>query len=60
MRRADKLRDRLRWPAGVFEGSGWGKPKYMHHATYGRLVAEYEEREAAALGQTMDWLQRCQ
>ena len=58
MRRAEKLRDRLQWPPGILEGSGWGKPKHMHHATYRRLVAEYEEREAEALGLTMDWLRR--
>ncbi|WP_324752097.1 hypothetical protein [Roseovarius sp. Pro17] len=57
-RRADKLRDRLEWPPGIFEGSGWGRPKHMHHATYQRLVSEYEEREAEALGLTMDWLLR--
>ncbi len=57
-RRADKLRDRLQWPPGIFEGSGWGKPKHMHHATYQRLVAEYEQREAVALGAVKDWLGR--
>ncbi len=56
MRRAEKLRDRLQWPPGLMEGSGWGKPKHMHNATYLRLVAEYEDREAVALGAMMNWL----
>lgn len=55
-RRAEKLRDRLQWPPGLFEGSGWGKPKHMHNATYQRLVAEYEDREAVALGAMIAWL----
>jgi len=56
-RRADKLRDRLHWPPGIImEGSGWGKPKHMHHATYQRLVAEYEKHESDALGAMMGWL----
>lgn len=58
MRRAERLRDRLQWPPGVFEGSGWGRPKHMHHATYLRLVKEYERREAEALGAVTDWLSR--
>lgn len=59
-RRADNLRDRLQWPPGIMEGSGWGKPKHMHHATYRRLVKEYEYHEAAALGAMMNWLRRFQ
>jgi len=35
-----------------------GKPKYMHHATFQRLVNEYEEREAEAMGLAMKWLLR--
>lgn len=60
MRRADRLRDRLQWPHGIIEGSDRGKPKHMHHATYQRLVAEYEKREAAALGAMASWLLRFQ
>ncbi len=55
-RRADNLRDRLQWPPGIMEGSGWGKPKHMHQATYQRLDAEYEHHEAVALGAVVDWL----
>ncbi|MDX1785243.1 MAG: hypothetical protein R3210_03885 [Roseovarius sp.] len=55
LRRAEKLRDRLQWPGGIIEGSGWGKPKHMHHATYQRLVTEYERRESVALGAMQDW-----
>ena len=55
-RRAEKLRARLGWPAGIFNGSGWGRPKGMHRATYRRLVKEYDEREARALSGIMVWL----
>lgn len=60
VRRADKLRARLQWPPGIIEGSGWGKPKHMHNATFQSLVTEYEEREAMALGAMMHWLGRFQ
>ena len=57
-RRADKLRARLGWPTGILNGSDYGRPKHMHRATYWRLVREYDEREARALGDMMDWLRR--
>ncbi|MFZ3582575.1 hypothetical protein ACOI1H_10440 [Loktanella sp. DJP18] len=56
VRQADKLRERLDWPPGIFNGSDWGRPKHMHRATYQRLEAQYDELEARALGATMDWL----
>lgn len=56
VRQADKLRDRLDWPPGIFNGSDWGRPKHMHRATYQRLKAQYDELEAQSLGATMDWL----
>lgn len=40
IRRADKIRERLGWPAGVLTGLG-DRPKHMHHATYLRLLNEY-------------------
>jgi len=40
-RRADKLRDRLGWEAGILNGEG-GKPKGMHWATYERLKARHD------------------
>ncbi|WP_216597714.1 hypothetical protein [Loktanella sp. 3ANDIMAR09] len=57
-RRADKLRERLGWPVGIFNGSNWGRPKGMHRATYWRLVREYDALEAHALGSIMDWVHR--
>lgn len=41
-RRADRIRDRLGWPVGILEGSGWGKPKGMHWRTYERLSDEHD------------------
>jgi len=56
IRKADKLRERLGWPRGVIEGSGWGKRPYMRQATYEALTARYEELESEALVETMAWL----
>ena len=41
-RRADKLRDRLGWEAGILNGEG-NKPKGMHWLTYERLKARHNE-----------------
>lgn len=41
-RRADRIRDRLGWPGGILEGSGWGKPKGMHWRTYERLSDKHD------------------
>lgn len=40
-RRADKLRDRLGWEAGILNGNGI-KPKGMHWATFERLEAQHD------------------
>jgi len=40
-RRADKLRDRLGWEPGIWNGDG-GKPKGMHSRTYWQLQARHE------------------
>ena len=56
-RRLEKLRERLQWPPGLFEGSGWGKPKHMHRTTFQRLVTEYEQQEAVVLGAMNKWLE---
>ena len=40
-RRADTLRDRLGWSAGMLSGSGM-KPKGMHWSTFERLCAEHD------------------
>jgi hypothetical protein len=39
--KADKLRDRLGWPAGILNGNGV-KPKGMHWRTFDRLEAEHD------------------
>lgn len=39
--RADKLRDRLGWEAGILNGNG-EKPKRMHWRTFERLEAEHD------------------
>lgn len=40
MRRADTIRRRLGWGAGIANPEG-GKPKGMHWRTFGRLITEY-------------------
>lgn len=47
--RADKIRRRLGWPAGILNPKGWQKPKGMHWATFARLNAEHDALVAAAL-----------
>lgn len=44
-RKADRIRDRLGWPRGLWNGSHWGKPKGMHWSTYERLYAQHRELE---------------
>ena len=39
--KADKLRKRLGWPVGIFNGDG-GKPKGMHWETYLRLKSQHD------------------
>ena len=46
--KADKLRDRLKWEAGILNGNGC-KPKGMHWATFERLEARHD----ALVNQTM-------
>jgi hypothetical protein len=40
-RRADRIRDRLGWQAGILNFNG-GKPKGMHWRTFERLTAEHD------------------
>ena len=40
-RRADTIRRRLGWEAGILNGNGW-KPKGMHWRTYERLKVEHD------------------
>lgn len=39
--KADKLRDRLQWEAGILNGNGI-KPKGMHWAKFDRLEAQHD------------------
>lgn len=57
-RRADKLRDRLGWEAGILNGNG-GKPKGMHWRTYERMQAIHDahvNRALAAMAERLDLL----
>jgi hypothetical protein len=41
-RRADSIRDKLGWKAGIFNGAEpWNRPKGMHQATFDRLCWEH-------------------
>jgi len=53
-RRADRIRDKLGWPGGILEGSGWGKPKGMHWRTYERLSDEHDTFVNAVSAAFMD------
>jgi hypothetical protein len=48
-RRADRIRDKLGWPGGILEGSGWGKPKGMHWRTYERHCAKHDDFSGIAV-----------
>ncbi|TAM34084.1 MAG: hypothetical protein EPN61_17705 [Burkholderiaceae bacterium] len=47
-RRADKLRERLGWEAGILHGEG-GKPKGMHWKTFERLTATHNAHVTRAV-----------
>lgn len=47
-RRADKIRARLKWDAGILNGNG-RKPKGMHWRTFDRLKAEHDAFVSASL-----------
>lgn len=47
--KADRIRDRLGWKPGIFNGLGWQKPKGMHWRTFERLVADYRAYERIGL-----------
>lgn len=48
IRRADAIRDRLGWEAGILNPDGW-KPKGMHWKTFRRLQAEHDQHRSAGL-----------
>lgn len=55
--RADKIRRRLGWPAGIAHGPG-SKPKGMHWKTYGRLLNQLNGHSIAAMQSTDNLLKR--
>lgn len=55
-RRADKIRDRLGWQAGILNGNG-GKPKWMRWPTYARLVAQHDQSASQALAVWGEWIE---
>ena len=55
MRRADTIRRRLGWGAGIANPEG-SKPKGMHWRTFGRLVAEYRAFANASWAASADRL----
>ena len=49
-RKADRVRDRLGWEAGILNGSEpWNRPKGMHHATFDRLCWKHDRFVSRAL-----------
>jgi hypothetical protein len=47
-RRADKIRDRLKWEPGILNGHG-SKPKGMHWRTYQRLTVKHDAHVGISL-----------
>lgn len=47
-RRADRIRKRLGWPAGILNGPG-ARPKGMHWRSYERLLAQHDHFVGASL-----------
>jgi hypothetical protein len=52
VRRADKIRARLGWPAGIMNGAG-GKPKGMRWQTFWRLSAQHDAAVRESLAGAM-------
>lgn len=58
-RRADAIRARLGWQAGIAHPNGT-KPHGMHRKTFQRLVAEHDAIAAYLLGDVSKWLDRAE
>ena len=52
LRRSDKIRDRLGWPAGIANPEG-GKPKGMHWRTFERLAEEHDAFVQVSLAESV-------
>ena len=62
MTKADKLRKRLGWPAGI-ANPNTGKPKGMHWATYDRLKRDHDELKQVSfhdIGRKLGFLYKLQ
>ena len=62
MTRANKLRKRLGWPAGI-ANPNTGKPKGMHWATYDRLKSDHDELKQVSfhdIGRKLGFLNKLQ
>lgn len=59
VRRANRIRRRLGWPAGIAFGHG-PKPKGMHWQTFARLVAEHDRLAGRFWGERRPWQDRLQ
>lgn len=55
MRRADNIRERLGWPAGIANPNG-GKPKGMHWRTFERLKAKHDSSVRVVLAGMTKWI----
>lgn len=59
LRRADQIRARLGWGAGILNPRG-PRPKGMHRRTFARLLAELDRHEAAHWAVLQPWIARLQ
>jgi hypothetical protein len=57
IRKADVIRDRLGWQAGIFNERG-GKPRGMHTATYERMVSRHDALVDMVLNGQVRWSER--
>lgn len=55
--RAEAIRKRLRWEAGIAHGNQ-GRPKHMHFTTYYKLVTEHNKLVQKICGATMKVLNK--
>jgi len=57
-RRTNRIREKMGWQAGIFNGSDLGKPKGMHWRTYERLCQEHNVLESQIMVGLVDDLER--
>ena len=58
MRRSNRIRKKLGWPAGIFNGNNLGKSKGMHWRTYEQLCQEHDVLESQIMVGLVDDLER--